>query len=118
MASYPKCPPLMYAHHMSSVSIEGKSFSQVKKEMKNDKTKHGTVEKVDFCKSPPKQCNYCKEIIMDNYVMKIGNEKMYLHSRCLCCTICKNNLEQDLTCFVKDGLLYCNSDYLRYKKNS
>lgn len=34
--------------------------------------------------------------------------------RCLKCCECKLNLESELTCFSKDGSIYCKEDYYRY----
>jgi LIM homeobox protein 2/9 len=35
------------------------------------------------------------------------------HMRCLKCCECKLNLESELTCFSKDGSIYCKEDYYR-----
>ncbi|KAK3592289.1 hypothetical protein CHS0354_032679, partial [Potamilus streckersoni] len=54
-------------------------------------------------------CSQCGLVITDRYIMRV-NEQSW-HTRCLICCICQTSLEN--TCFIKDGNLYCKTDYIR-----
>lgn len=57
-------------------------------------------------------CAGCGRKISDRYYL-LAVDKQW-HMRCLKCCECKLNLESELTCFSKDGSIYCKEDYYRY----
>lgn len=59
------------------------------------------------------QCNACKQIIKDRYLLKAVDK--YWHEDCLKCSCCDCRLgEVGCTLFTKAGLLLCRRDYLRF----
>ncbi|XP_060786773.1 LIM/homeobox protein Lhx2b [Neoarius graeffei] len=56
-------------------------------------------------------CAGCGSKISDRYYL-LAVDKQW-HMRCLKCCECKLNLESELTCFSKDGSIYCKEDYYR-----
>ncbi|XP_066500261.1 LIM/homeobox protein Lhx2b isoform X2 [Hoplias malabaricus] len=56
-------------------------------------------------------CAGCGGRISDRYYL-LAVDKQW-HMRCLKCCECKLNLESELTCFSKDGSIYCKEDYYR-----
>ncbi|KAF3696285.1 LIM/homeobox protein Lhx2 [Channa argus] len=56
-------------------------------------------------------CAGCGRKIADRYYL-LAVDKQW-HMRCLKCCECKLNLESELTCFSKDGSIYCKEDYYR-----
>ncbi|CAB1321775.1 unnamed protein product [Coregonus sp. 'balchen'] len=56
-------------------------------------------------------CAGCGGKIADRYYL-LAVDKQW-HMRCLKCCECKLNLESELTCFSKDGSIYCKEDYYR-----
>ncbi|XP_062815567.1 LIM/homeobox protein Lhx2 isoform X3 [Anolis carolinensis] len=56
-------------------------------------------------------CAGCGGKISDRYYL-LAVDKQW-HMRCLQCCECKLNLESELTCFSKDGSIYCKEDYYR-----
>ncbi|KAL4593287.1 LIM/homeobox protein Lhx2 [Arapaima gigas] len=56
-------------------------------------------------------CAGCGGKISDRYYL-LAVDKQW-HMRCLTCCECKLNLESELTCFSKDGGIYCKEDYYR-----
>ncbi|XP_005885066.1 PREDICTED: LIM/homeobox protein Lhx9, partial [Myotis brandtii] len=53
----------------------------------------------------------CGGKIADRYYL-LAVDKQW-HLRCLKCCECKLALESELTCFAKDGSIYCKEDYYR-----
>uniref|UniRef100_A0A8C0U8D0 LIM zinc-binding domain-containing protein n=1 Tax=Cyanistes caeruleus TaxID=156563 RepID=A0A8C0U8D0_CYACU len=62
--------------------------------------------------SKPALCAGCGGKISDRYYL-LAVDKQW-HLRCLKCCECKLALESELTCFAKDGSIYCKEDYYRY----
>lgn len=60
----------------------------------------------------PALCAGCGGKISDRYYL-LAVDKQW-HLRCLKCCECKLALESELTCFAKDGSIYCKEDYYRY----
>ncbi|KAF7241034.1 LIM/homeobox protein Lhx2 [Varanus komodoensis] len=56
-------------------------------------------------------CAGCGGKISERYYL-LAVDKQW-HMRCLKCCECKLNLESELTCFSKDGSIYCKEDYYR-----
>lgn len=61
-------------------------------------------------------CAGCGRKIADRYYL-LAVDKQW-HMRCLKCCECKLNLESELTCFSKDGSIYCKEDYYRYGRRA
>uniref|UniRef100_UPI00398F1A8E LIM/homeobox protein Lhx2-like isoform X2 n=1 Tax=Pristiophorus japonicus TaxID=55135 RepID=UPI00398F1A8E len=59
----------------------------------------------------PALCAGCGGKISDRYYL-LAVDKQW-HMRCLKCCECKLALESELTCFAKDGSIYCKEDYYR-----
>ncbi|XP_060933828.1 LIM/homeobox protein Lhx9 isoform X3 [Limanda limanda] len=59
----------------------------------------------------PALCAGCGGKISDRYYL-LAVDKQW-HLRCLKCCECKLALESELTCFAKDGSIYCKDDYYR-----
>ncbi|XP_043938069.1 LIM/homeobox protein Lhx9-like [Protopterus annectens] len=56
-------------------------------------------------------CAGCGAQICDRYFLFVADKQW--HSRCLKCCVCLLPLESELTCFSKEGNIYCKSDYYR-----
>lgn len=56
-------------------------------------------------------CAGCNGRITDRYYLMAVDKKW--HAACLTCYECMVTLDSDLTCFVKDGNIYCRDDYYR-----
>ncbi|XP_048376143.2 LIM/homeobox protein Lhx9-like [Stegostoma tigrinum] len=57
------------------------------------------------------ECAACGEPIYDRYVLFAVDRPW--HARCLKCCVCDLALGSELTCFSKDGDIYCRDDYYR-----
>ena len=56
-------------------------------------------------------CHGCGGKIVDRYYL-LAVEKPW-HVNCLKCADCQLSLDSELTCFAKDGNIYCKDDYYR-----
>ncbi|KAJ8922151.1 hypothetical protein NQ315_004086 [Exocentrus adspersus] len=56
-------------------------------------------------------CAGCGERIHDRYYLLAVDRQW--HAACLKCCECKLPLDSDLTCFARDGNIYCKEDYYR-----
>lgn len=79
-------------HHDNSLSIPS-----------NQSTNHSSTITVD--------CAGCGLIIMDRYYLSAVDQ--HWHVNCLKCSQCKVNLQGEPSCFSRDGLIFCKSDYYR-----
>lgn len=64
--------------------------------------------------SPPataKLCAACGAPIADRFYL-LAVERQW-HTHCLRCCHCKQQLDSELTCFARDGNIYCKEDYYR-----
>ncbi|GFR75143.1 LIM/homeobox protein Lhx9 [Elysia marginata] len=59
----------------------------------------------------PGFCAGCGGRILDRYYL-FAVEKQW-HTHCLTCTDCHFRLDSEITCFAKDGNIYCKTDYYR-----
>lgn len=60
---------------------------------------------------PPTSCAGCGGHIADrNYLQAVDR---HWHCSCLKCHVCKAHLDTELSCFYKDGHIYCKEDYYR-----
>jgi len=57
-------------------------------------------------------CVGCGDLILDQYVMRVAPD-MEWHVECLRCSDCEQVLDENCTCFVRDGKVFCKPDYLR-----
>ncbi|CAG2165503.1 unnamed protein product, partial [Oppiella nova] len=66
-----------------------------------------------FCDESPLtiRCGGCGDNIYDRYYLLTVDR--HWHCRCLKCTHCGQQLESQLTCFSRHGLIYCKQDYYR-----
>nr|XP_033772715.1 LIM/homeobox protein Lhx9-like isoform X2 [Geotrypetes seraphini] len=60
---------------------------------------------------PPAHCAGCGGPICDRYFL-FAIDCMW-HLSCLRCCMCRGSLGSELTCFCKDGDIYCKDDYYR-----
>nr|XP_042907001.1 LIM/homeobox protein Lhx9-like [Parasteatoda tepidariorum] len=59
----------------------------------------------------PHLCGGCGGKIADRYYLLAVDRQW--HVRCLTCCECKVQLDSELTCFARDGNIYCKEDYYR-----
>lgn len=57
-------------------------------------------------------CAGCGGRIQDRYYLLAVDRQWHAH--CLKCCECKLPLDTELTCFARDGNIYCKDDYYRY----
>jgi LIM homeobox protein 2/9 len=57
-------------------------------------------------------CDGCGGRITDRYYLVTVDR--HWHSACLKCCECKLVLDSQVSCFVKDGNIYCKEDFYRY----
>ncbi|KFM70482.1 LIM/homeobox protein Lhx9, partial [Stegodyphus mimosarum] len=60
---------------------------------------------------PPSNCAGCGGQISDRYYLQAVDRQW--HVSCLTCHRCKAQLDTELTCFWRDGHIYCKEDYYR-----
>nr|XP_023030015.1 protein apterous [Leptinotarsa decemlineata] len=56
-------------------------------------------------------CAGCGGRITDRYYLQAVERRW--HTSCLQCCQCRKNLDGDITCFSRDGNIYCKKDYYR-----
>lgn len=59
----------------------------------------------------PSQCAGCGGQIGDRYFLNAADHQW--HIQCLRCCDCKLQLDSELTCYSKDGKIYCKDDYFK-----
>ena len=60
---------------------------------------------------PPPLCAGCRLRIVDKYYLCAVDSKW--HTSCLKCAECGVELENQVSCFERDGQMYCKEDYVR-----
>ncbi|CAK9302538.1 unnamed protein product [Gordionus sp. m RMFG-2023] len=60
----------------------------------------------------PISCSVCQDFINDKYIYKIDDK--ICHQSCLKCSHCDSELDNEITCYVKENQLYCKLDYMKY----
>lgn len=71
-----------------------------------------------FIFSPPTEklrlslCVGCGGQIHDQYILRVAPDLEW-HAACLKCQECRQFLDENCTCFVRDGKTYCKRDYVR-----
>ena len=63
----------------------------------------------------PPLCAGCRIRITDKYYLCAVEKKW--HAACLKCAECGAELENEASCFEKDGHIYCREDYQRYVRH-
>lgn len=56
-------------------------------------------------------CASCQRPVLDRYYLTALG--VAWHVACLTCQQCGRPLDSQLTCFVRDGAVYCRDDYYR-----
>ncbi|KAJ8954923.1 hypothetical protein NQ318_016863 [Aromia moschata] len=56
-------------------------------------------------------CAGCGTRITDRFYLQAVDRRW--HAACLQCCQCRNTLDGDITCFSRDGNIYCKKDYYR-----
>jgi len=59
-----------------------------------------------------RSCACCGARINDRFLLHMADR--YWHTNCLRCSCCHVTLEDSNSCFVKYGMIFCRSDYLRW----
>lgn len=54
----------------------------------------------------------CGVLIHDQYILRVAPDLEW-HAACLKCQECRQFLDENCTCFVRDGKTYCKQDYVR-----
>ncbi|XP_010018087.1 PREDICTED: LIM/homeobox protein Lhx9-like [Nestor notabilis] len=115
-------PPAMLFHGISGGHIQG-IMEEMERRSKTESrlTKGGQMNGRETNMPPmspekPALCAGCGGKISDRYYL-LAVDKQW-HLRCLKCCECKLALESELTCFAKDGSIYCKEDYYRYSIQS
>ncbi|CAJ0964883.1 unnamed protein product [Ranitomeya imitator] len=57
-------------------------------------------------------CVGCGSHILDQYILRVSPDLEW-HAACLKCAECSQYLDENCTCFVRDGKTYCKRDYIR-----
>ena len=57
-------------------------------------------------------CVGCGGQIHDQYILRVA-PNLEWHAACLKCSECQMFLDENCTCFVRDGKTYCKKDYVR-----
>ena len=57
-------------------------------------------------------CMGCGGEIHDQYILRVAPDLEW-HAACLKCSECQMFLDENCTCFVRDGKTYCKKDYVR-----
>ena len=60
---------------------------------------------------PGPVCASCQRVVVDRYYLAALG--VAWHVGCLTCRHCQRPLDSQLTCFVRDGAVYCRDDYYR-----
>ena len=74
----------------------------------------GTIKDLYFCILARQYslCVGCGGEIHDQYILRVA-PNLEWHAACLKCCECKKFLDENCTCFVRDGKIFCKEDYLR-----
>lgn len=61
--------------------------------------------------APQNVCGGCGNIIRDRFYLVAADRAW--HGQCLRCCRCTQPLDTELSCFSRDGNIYCKEDYYR-----
>lgn len=56
------------------------------------------------------RCVGCSREILDRFVLRVAPDLKW-HAACLKCEECQQYLDENCTCFVRNGKIYCKQDY-------
>ncbi|XP_060084960.1 LIM/homeobox protein Awh-like [Ylistrum balloti] len=56
-------------------------------------------------------CFGCGDLISDRFLLRVDGQSW--HMSCLRCCVCQTNLERQTSCYIKEGHIYCRTDYTR-----
>ncbi|XP_033865181.1 LIM/homeobox protein Lhx9-like isoform X3 [Acipenser ruthenus] len=110
-------PSAMLFHGISGDHIQGIMEEMERRTKSESRLVKGVQMNVRETSMPsmslekPALCAGCGGKISDRYYL-LAVDKQW-HLRCLKCCECKLALESELTCFAKDGSIYCKEDYYR-----
>eukprot|EP00090_Calanus_glacialis_P030064 TRINITY_DN4832_c0_g1_i1.p1 TRINITY_DN4832_c0_g1~~TRINITY_DN4832_c0_g1_i1.p1 ORF type:complete len:469 (-),score=47.87 TRINITY_DN4832_c0_g1_i1:419-1825(-) len=62
----------------------------------------------DWCST----CVGCGGLIQDQFILRVSPDLSW-HAACLKCCECQMTLDENHTCFVRDGKTFCKKDYIR-----
>ncbi|KAG5676797.1 hypothetical protein PVAND_006605 [Polypedilum vanderplanki] len=62
-------------------------------------------------KTELRSCTACGEPIADRYLLEVGG--CTWHGSCLRCCICLSPLDHQPSCFLREGQVYCKTDYAK-----
>ena len=62
-------------------------------------------------------CVGCGSPIQDQYILRVAPDLEW-HASCLKCVECGVFLDENCTCFVRDGKTFCRRDYVRSVMNT
>ena len=57
------------------------------------------------------ECTGCRRSIFERYFLFVGDQRF--HVSCLKCIVCHVSLDTEVSCFSRDGKIYCKQDYYR-----
>uniref|UniRef100_H3ARN3 ISL LIM homeobox 2 n=1 Tax=Latimeria chalumnae TaxID=7897 RepID=H3ARN3_LATCH len=66
----------------------------------------------DIFAGPVPVCVGCGEVIKDPFLLHVS-PNLDWHAACLRCDECNCSLDETSTCFLKEGKIYCRTDYFR-----
>ncbi|XP_053324827.1 LIM/homeobox protein Lhx9 isoform X2 [Spea bombifrons] len=118
-SAYPFRPAAMLFHGITGGHIQG-IMEEMERRSKSADSRLGKGIQVNgretrmppLSPEKPALCAGCGGKISDRYYL-LAVDKQW-HLRCLKCCECKLALESELTCFAKDGSIYCKEDYYRF----
>ncbi|VDP45430.1 unnamed protein product [Soboliphyme baturini] len=65
---------------------------------------------MNYC-FPASLCAGCQLKIKDQFYLLVAD--LTWHIQCLRCCVCRVSLETELTCFTREGLIFCKEDYYK-----
>ncbi|KAM3914952.1 LIM/homeobox protein Lhx9 isoform 3-T3 [Leptodactylus fuscus] len=117
-SAYPFRPAAMLFHGITGGHIQGIMEEMERRSKSADSRLAKTIQvngretrMPPLSPEKPALCAGCGGKISDRYYL-LAVDKQW-HLRCLKCCECKLALESELTCFAKDGSIYCKEDYYR-----
>lgn len=109
-------PPQTHHHHHHHVHHQVQQHSQDQ----HSQDHLEAVPKLEPPPTPPAQaedmpgvvCAGCGLRISDRFYLQAVDRRW--HASCLQCSHCRQGLDGEVTCFSRDGNIYCKKDYYRW----